>query len=889
MDLNGIETLPNGARFYRCDLHVHSYGGSHDVSDQTMTPEAIVQTAAKESLSIIAITDHNEIDNVQRAVDASKNTFVTVIPGVELSTPQGHLLCYFPDVQVLQQFHGRLQFADRQTANSRCNQSMFECLEECHKLKGFCILAHVDSDKGFEREVPGASPHKTDVIAHAALLGIELKQATSDVSYSEDDPDTGRKKMGEQRIVRLSLGLRQFLARVMNSDAHSLTVLGKNAQGDRRVTRVKMNAPSFNALRLGLEDAEARVRIEEQIPFSVPHVIGVHMEAGFVADQTIHLSPNLNCIIGGRGTGKSTSLEAIRCLSREGTTAYMVDSEVWPARIDLFWRDQAGHVTALTRPLGAEIENINDPLVGPTNFDVECFGQGEATKISESAKESPLGLLKYLDTFIDLADAVRGESEARDALLNSQNQIEKATQQSDLLPGWKQSLASTQAQIAALEKANAKEVLGLQRHLAAEKQIRISFQNKIKSIKENLTGSGLPDEVSDLCDLGDVTSEKATDELKTIHNAAVVFSSDVEKSQETLQVKFSVLEKITNDNLAVWRNRDSTALTEIEDKRKALEAQGIKLDMAYIQKLAKDEAQAKETISNLQAWGTKLKELQKERVKLLKARWSARQKIATLRTGYAMAASTTLKSALSDLQVSLKFSSDAYSPDAEAQIIHAMGWRTVQVPRANILVQQLTVPKLLEAIEKNDTSAITALKDTGGATVFDKQDAQQILDRLRETPVRFALERVAIDDLPKLTVTKMVGQPPKPVSRDFSKLSLGQQQSVLLALVLSSKSNQPLIIDQPEDNLDSEFISATLVPVLRRAKERRQIIIVTHNANIAILSDAEQIIVLKSNSERAQITARGSIDDPVTRDSACNILEGSKEAFNTRAKIYGIR
>jgi predicted ATP-dependent endonuclease of OLD family len=58
----------------------------------------------------------------------------------------------------------------------------------------------------------------------------------------------------------------------------------------------------------------------------------------------------------------------------------------------------------------------------------------------------------------------------------------------------------------------------------------------------------------------------------------------------------------------------------------------------------------------------------------------------------------------------------------------------------------------------------------------------------------------------------------------------------------------PLIIDRPEDNLGSEFISSTLVPVLRRAKERRQIIIVTHSANIAILSDAEQIVVLKSNS-----------------------------------------
>jgi ABC-type dipeptide/oligopeptide/nickel transport system ATPase subunit len=287
-------------------------------------------------------------------------------------------------------------------------------------------------------------------------------------------------------------------------------------------------------------------------------------------------------------------------------------------------------------------------------------------------------------------------------------------------------------------------------------------------------------------------------------------------------------------------------------------------------------------------WKTKLKQLQQERVKLLKARWVAREKISTTRTAYAVMASATLRSSLSDLQVSLKFATDAYSPDAEAQITQAMGWRTVQVPRARILVQQLTIPKLLEAAEKNNETAILALKEAG-TSIFNKQEAQQILEKLRVSHVRYALERVAIDDLPRLSVTKMVGQPPKAVTRDFSQLSLGQQQSILLALVLSSKSNNPLIIDQPEDNLDSEFISATLVPVMRRAKERRQIIIVTHNANIAVLSDAEQILVLKSNSERARIVERGSIDDQATRDVACNILEGSREAFNTRAKIYGIK
>jgi ABC-type lipoprotein export system ATPase subunit len=888
LDFSKIEVFPNGARFHRCDLHIHSYGGSHDVKDATMTPEAIVKTAVKENLSIIAITDHNEITNVQRALDASQGTSVVVLPGVELSTPQGHLLCYLPDLQALQHFHGRLQFSERQTPNSRCNKSMFECLELCNALEGFSILAHVDSDKGFEKEVPGAGPHKADVISHPSLLGIELKHASSHVSFNADDPDVGRRNLGGQRIVRLKLGLRQFLARVMNSDAHSLDTLGKNAKGDRRVTRIKMTAPSYGALRLGLEDAEARVRIEDQIPFSVPHVVGVHLESGFVADQTVHFSPNLNCIIGGRGAGKSTLLEAVRCLSREGGGGYMVDTEVWPTRVDLFWRDQAGHVTTLSRPFGAEIENLDDPFLGETNFEIDCFGQGEATKISESAKESPVALLKYLDTFIDLTEAMKEETEARDSLLRSQSELEKATQQAELMPVWQQRLSSTKMQIATLEKANAKEVLAIQRRLAEEKQMRRSLQEKVNSIRQNLTFPALSEELTELCDLGDLTDPNAAAELRAIHRAAEQFASEVQQSQFALNAKFSVLATVASDNLASWRSRDTKALAEIEEKTRELEAKGIKLDMAYIQKLAKDEADAKRNIATIESWQTKLKHLQQERATLLQARWASRQRIAMLRTAYAMTASATLKSALSDLHVSLKFAPDAYSPDAEAQITQAMGWRTVQVPRAKILVQQLTVPKLLQAVEKGDVSTLVALCEEG-VTLFDKQEAQQIVEKLRVPPVRFALERVAIDDLPRLSVTRMIGQPPKALTRDFSNLSLGQQQSILLALVLSSKSNNPLIIDQPEDNLDSEFISSTLVPVLRRAKERRQIIIVTHNANIAILSDVEQILVLKSTSERARITTRGSIDDPTTRDAACIILEGSKEAFNVRAKIYGIR
>ena len=88
---------------------------------------------------------------------------------------------------------------------------------------------------------------------------------------------------------------------------------------------------------------------------------------------------------------------------------------------------------------------------------------------------------------------------------------------------------------------------------------------------------------------------------------------------------------------------------------------------------------------------------------------------------------------------------------------------------------------------------------------------------------------------------------------------------------------------------DSEFIYSQLVPVIRMAKERRQIIIVTHNPNIAVLGDAEQIVVLKATSERAHIIARGSIDDPAMKEVACAILPGAKAAFLSRRSKQGRR
>src|SRR5690349_6605945 len=96
-----IEAVDNGAQFFNGDLHVHSFGGSYDVKDSSMTVEAIIEAAVKLGIHVLAITDHNTDANVTKALDyAQKYTGqLLVLPGMEITTAHGHLLAYFAPTQ----------------------------------------------------------------------------------------------------------------------------------------------------------------------------------------------------------------------------------------------------------------------------------------------------------------------------------------------------------------------------------------------------------------------------------------------------------------------------------------------------------------------------------------------------------------------------------------------------------------------------------------------------------------------------------------------------------------------------------------------------------------------------------------------------------------------
>jgi hypothetical protein len=124
--------------------------------------------------------------------------------------------------------------------------------------------------------------------------------------------------------------------------------------------------------------------------------------------------------------------------------------------------------------------------------------------------------------------------------------------------------------------------------------------------------------------------------------------------------------------------------------------------------------------------------------------------------------------------------------------------------------------------------------------------------------------------------------------KKMDELSKGQRATALLLLLLGA-STAPLVIDQPEDDLDNRFVYDGVVQHLRRLKGVRQIIASTHNANVPVLGDAELIVALEGDGQcgKPAEDGIGSLDDATIRDMAENLLEGGPAAFNARQHLYG--
>lgn len=884
-------TFNNGARFVRADLHIHSYGkdtGSFDVNDPKMTPQNIVDKAIDSNLKIISITDHNEIINSKAAIDYAEGKDIFVLPGIEVSTTQGHLLLYFRSFQELRSFHGKLTISDDK---ERCSQGIVECLNLASQFNGFGVLAHIELDSGFEKTVVRFNSQMDDIFCHSALLALEISKKDSIALYTDEDPDSNRLALVKERRKRLNLHYDVILPKVMSSDSHSINKLGTNAEGNKKLTRFKVDELSFQALRIALMSYESRVRIEDVIPEKVPKLVKVQIKGGLLDGQFVDFSNNLSCVIGGRGTGKSTLMEIVRVASGNESSKDVVDSEVWPDDIILFYEDETGKLIEFRRSKNGDAFNHTDGDNGLQRVPMECYGQSETADTIKNSDDDPQNLLGFLDGFLEIEHLMQEDETLCELLLDNQSALGKLRIEVATIKDTERQLNSLKEKKSRLEQDKVGDLVKHQVALVKEKGLRDDLieqlNNLVKNYREVLKDSSLFEYFDEFSDDEIIVGKEQIGEVKKLVNEfSEIVSGKSDELNLALEEKISLL-KIQLDS---WRSKESEIQKEIDNKKSELEKAGIPFDIGKINQIAKDLEYYEKRLRKLQGDQIKLKEKEDERAELLKQRVELKKNIYKERYAFSTQINNNLKNSVDGLFVSAKFSEGIYSPRFEELLKQVMGWRTSQVKKSEIIASQMSPITFASEVKRRRKSTFASIQDENGDRVFSDEDITRIFDQVGENNAYEDFQSLTYEDRPHILVTKVVdvGGQKKNISKSISKLSLGQQQSILLAILIQSKNNIPLLIDQPEDHLDSEFVYKTIVANLKKIKETRQVIIVTHNANIAVLGDAELIVPLRSTSDKTSIVNRGSIDRESIQKDCCAILEGGERAFLQRQNIYSL-
>jgi hypothetical protein len=201
--------------------------------------------------------------------------------------------------------------------------------------------------------------------------------------------------------------------------------------------------------------------------------------------------------------------------------------------------------------------------------------------------------------------------------------------------------------------------------------------------------------------------------------------------------------------------------------------------------------------------------------------------------------------------------------------------RAVQKTVIDNIAAHLPPEALAAAIRANDPSPLEAVDRS---KTDHANRARKVLNILRESGRVFDIEMVTVDDVVRLTITH-VGVAKSPGSP-------GQKAAAILPM-LFHRAEGPLFVDQPEDSLDGTYIFAQLVPRLREAMKRQQLVIVTHHANIPVLAPAKRVAYVESTGTQGHIAEAGTVDEVCgTIEKTC---EGGKEAFRLRGEQYGYR
>lgn len=893
MRIEDVLRIDNGGTFVTGDLHIHSFGGSHDVKDQTMTPQAIIDTAVTLGLSVLSITDHNTDANVLPALQYAQRAYsgkLLLLPGVEITTAHGHLLVYFNPEQAtnVRDLLVRVGVVGAWgSKESHTTRSMADVISEAERLGGLCIAAHIDRVKtGFEALQAGYPNWKKDILKSVGLYGLELDDAKHLGWYSTGDEPTNeggqRKQLVTLRQQVAALAARATLAPVTNSDAHDLAGF-KSRVAARGLTRYKMNELTFDSFRTALIDPTARVRVLASIPRSFSRIIGMQVTGGFLDGEAHRFSDNLTCVIGGRGTGKSTALRAISyALGKDNPFDEHTNR---PASVVLWAEDENGVAYRYERtgdnpPVVRAKDDQSTRNVPPDAFSVEYYAQGALAEIAKDPLKNPALLQVFLDRQIRAEDLFADDRDLRASLASNAKQLTPLELEATQLEGKKRTLADLNKKIELAETGKIRELAALQSQLTAEQTLRTLLGNAEAQFVKGLSlAPWQPDFAALAASAGSLTKDPAS-------VSALAAARDVVQRASAFVASH---EKAVNEGMKAFADELRKALQpldaahvrigqEVSGKAQDLKKKGLASSIAELETHLTQRTKATKEVAAIEARALKLTELRQERSDLLARLKTSRDELIRRRKAVLPQINGSLAETIPEYKIFLSYDPAGLIEEFRTFVGQAMAGSYFQDEAIDLLCRSLGPGDLLAHVRGGRGEDIAR-----AAGVTPQKWGSTLLQRLSQPAVLYGLELVEKAPCPVINVMTR-GNPQRSIP--ITQMSDGQKHTILLIISMHGDSAKPLIIDQPEDDLDNEFISTTLVATLRAVKERRQVIVVTHNANIAVLGDSELILPMRRTGDQGAASSRGSIDKAETKQAVQSILEGGKLAFQRRREIY---
>lgn len=907
-----LESEYRGARWVRVDLHLHSPGAHSFVFARGLDAERreevvrlYVEQLKAQGIQIATVTDYQQIrpEWFLPIQEAGQRESIYVYPGVELSFDGGvggkyglHVLAIFPFKADLERINRTIEklLDDDPGQPLVCENGKHRDLKPIGKLVG--CLQRLQREMGclfiFPHPNDSSGIFKSFQPAEAAeILAALQPEAIEQLSEKDCERLRSTGNISGDQLDRIAC--------VRGSDNHNIDEIGTKqlSDGSPCATYLKLSIlDDLHAIRLALRDYQILVRVGGKPEPTHTRLEAVEIDGnGFLGHLRLPLSPDLNVLIGERGVGKSALLEVIRygldlppyapTEYQEGLVRYALGSG---GKVKIYLRQMVGPDVErryrLERVLGEEVQVCEldasgERLVSFAPSDILShqeaplfFGQRELYEVVQSPKlrrallDDLVGrtvrqTLQEIDRFqqdlrrnarrlLDLQEKRARRAEVEQRLEEIEHELRLFEQH-----GVAEKLREGTALIRDEERLKRAE--RIPQAIAAEwQELQGRWRERLQQAFADLSRAESPQKY--------LLQEDGAHVMRELQAG---FDALFRQGAELLQKAGSELAGVRYR----WNEGRQAVEEALRHVRQELGTQA--LDPDRLVQFIREKDQLEQEFRLFQQAEAEVQRLEEERQQLLQKLREARREAFRLRSGRASEISRQIEQRVK-VEVLCRGQRKEYT-DKLADFFAGS-----KVPRRD-----------LEAVAHNeqiaDGMALAELAGKGRAelmqeTSLSDAQAQRLIDFLNQDEARwYELELLAPEDEVRVSL--------KVNDRwvELEKLSAGQRATAMLLILLTQKQH-PLVIDQPEDDLDNRFIFEDVVGLLRAQKGERQLIAATHNANIPVLAHSELIVSLEAESEGAGIAVQGGVDHPQVRNEVRWVMEGGEQAFRRRAEKYGV-